>query len=65
MTRRFGVRPLAEADLEDAARWYDEERVGLAQRFLNDPIGPSRVPVHAAIGRLTGRIVAMPDLGSD
>jgi plasmid stabilization system protein ParE len=26
MTRRFVVRPLAEADLEDAARWYDEER---------------------------------------
>ena len=36
MTRRFIVRPLAEGDLEDAARWYDDERSGLADRFLND-----------------------------
>ena len=36
MTRRFIVRPLAEADLEDAARWYDDERAGLADRFLSD-----------------------------
>ena len=28
MTRRFIVRPLAEADLEDAARWYEDERAG-------------------------------------
>ena len=36
MTRRFIVRPLAEADLEDAARWYEDERAGLAERFLSD-----------------------------
>jgi plasmid stabilization system protein ParE len=36
MDRRFIVRPLAEADLEDAARWYDHERPGLAERFLSD-----------------------------
>ena len=36
MARRFIVRPLAEADLEDAARWYEEERAGLAARFLSD-----------------------------
>jgi toxin ParE1/3/4 len=36
MARRFIVRPLAEADLVDAARWYEEERLGLAQRFLDD-----------------------------
>ncbi|AMY09561.1 hypothetical protein LuPra_02780 [Luteitalea pratensis] len=36
MTRRFIVRPLAEGDLEDAARWYDDERSGLTYRFLND-----------------------------
>jgi plasmid stabilization system protein ParE len=36
MSRRFIVRPLAEADLETAARWYDEEQPGLAGRFLND-----------------------------
>jgi len=34
MPRRFIVRPLAEADLENAAGWYDEERPGLADRFL-------------------------------
>jgi hypothetical protein len=31
MLRRFIVRPLAEADLENAARWYDEEQPGLAE----------------------------------
>jgi|SRR5206468_11166286 len=36
MTRRFIVRPLAEADLEDAARWYEDERAGLAERFVSD-----------------------------
>ena len=36
MTRRFIVRPLAEADLEDAARWYEDERAGLSERFLSD-----------------------------
>ena len=36
MTRRFIVRPLAEADLEDAARWYNDERAGLAERFFTD-----------------------------
>ena len=36
MSRRFIVRPLAEADSENVARWYDEERPGLAERFLKD-----------------------------
>src|SRR5438034_3848025 len=36
MARRFIVRLIAEADLETAARWYDEERAGLAERFLSD-----------------------------
>ena len=36
MTRRFIVRPLAEADLEDAARWYEDHRAGLSERFLSD-----------------------------
>ena len=35
MPRRFIVRPLAEADLEHAARWYDEEQTGLGSRFLS------------------------------
>ena len=36
MPLRFIVRPLAEADLENAAGWYDEERPALADRFLSD-----------------------------
>jgi plasmid stabilization system protein ParE len=36
MSRRFIVRPLAEADLENAAGWYDEERPGLATRFFSE-----------------------------
>jgi plasmid stabilization system protein ParE len=36
MARGFIVRPLAEADLEQAARWYDEEQAGLGSRFLSD-----------------------------
>jgi hypothetical protein len=33
---RFIVRPLAEADLEDAAQWYADERAGLVETFLSD-----------------------------
>ena len=36
MDRRFIVRPLAEADLEQAANWYDEEQAGLGSRLLSD-----------------------------
>ena len=36
MPGRLIVRPLVEADLEDAARWYEDERAGLAERFLAD-----------------------------
>ena len=36
MSRGFIVRPRAEADLEDAACWYEDERAGLAERFFSD-----------------------------
>jgi hypothetical protein len=36
MARRLIVRPLAEADVDDAARWYEDERAGLAERFFSD-----------------------------
>ena len=36
MAGRLIVRPLAEADLEEASRWYDDDRPGLAERFLSD-----------------------------
>jgi plasmid stabilization system protein ParE len=48
MARRFIVRPLAEADLEQAARWYDEEQAGLGLRYLAD------------VDQVFGRIRAMP-----
>ena len=36
MDRRLVVRPLAEADIEEAARWYEGEQIGLGSRFLVD-----------------------------
>ena len=36
MARGFIVRPLAEADLEQTANWYNEEQEGLGSRFLSD-----------------------------
>jgi hypothetical protein len=41
MARRFMLRPRAEADLEDTARWYDDERFGLAERSSAMSIGRS------------------------
>jgi plasmid stabilization system protein ParE len=57
MTRRFTVRPLAEADLEDAARWYEHERVGLAERFLND--------VDRTFARIRERPLQFPTVSGD
>ena len=55
MNRRFIVRPLAEADLEDAARWYDDERAGLAERFVKDVdidvLSDNRTPTAIPDGR--------------
>jgi plasmid stabilization system protein ParE len=48
MARRFIVRLLAEADLEQAASWYEQERSGLGVRFLAD------------VDQVFGRIRAMP-----
>src|SRR5213592_3798708 len=35
MTRRWIVRPLAQADLDDAATWYESQQSGLGSRFLD------------------------------
>jgi plasmid stabilization system protein ParE len=48
MARRFVVRPLAEADLEQAVSWYEDERAGLGSRFLTD------------VDQVFARIRAMP-----
>lgn len=57
MSRRFIVRPLTEADLENAAQWYDEERPGLAQRFLKD--------VDRSFVRLRERPLQFPVVAGD
>jgi len=36
MSRRLIVRPLAEDDLANAAKWYENEQAGLAPRFLGE-----------------------------
>lgn len=35
MTRRWIVRSLAQADLDDAATWYEGQQSGLGSRFLD------------------------------
>jgi plasmid stabilization system protein ParE len=57
MARRFIVRPLAEADLEDAARWYEDERAGLAARFLDD--------VDRTFARILERPLQFPTVAGD
>lgn len=36
MTLEVRIRPEAEADLSDAAAWYEEQRPGLGHRFLDE-----------------------------
>jgi plasmid stabilization system protein ParE len=57
MVRPFIVRPLAEADIENAARWYDDERPGLAERFLSD--------VHRTFARIRERPLQFPSVSRD
>ena len=57
MTRRFIVRPLAEADLEHAARWYDDEQTGLGSRFLS--------AVDQVFGRIRERPQQFPVVSGD
>jgi plasmid stabilization system protein ParE len=57
MARRFVVRPLAEADLEDAARWYHDERAGLGERFISD--------VDRTLARIRERPLQFPAISSD
>src|SRR5216683_4793763 len=35
MTRRWIVRPLAQADLDDTVTWYEQQQSGLGSRFLD------------------------------
>ncbi len=36
MSLKVYLRTKAEADLEDAAEWYEKQREGLGQEFLDD-----------------------------
>lgn len=36
MTLQLRVRPEAEQDLEEAAIWYEQQRSGLGDEFLNE-----------------------------
>lgn len=36
------VRPEAERDIEDAAGWYEQQRLGLGQEFLDEVLGSLR-----------------------
>jgi plasmid stabilization system protein ParE len=56
MTRRFIIRPLAEADLEDGARWYEDERAGLAERFLSE--------VNRTFARIRERPLQFPEVSA-
>ncbi len=36
MTLKVHIRPEAQADLEEAAAWYERRRVGFGQEFLDE-----------------------------
>ncbi len=36
MSLKVHLRPEAEADIEDAATWYERQREGLGQNFFDD-----------------------------
>ncbi len=38
MTVEVRLRPEAEQDLTEAARWYEEQRPGLGQEFLDEAL---------------------------
>ncbi len=42
MTRQVRVRPEAEEDLEEAAAWYEQQRLGLGGEFLDEVLGTFR-----------------------
>ena len=39
MSFRVYIRPEAETDIEEAALWYEEQRQGLGQEFLDEVLG--------------------------
>jgi len=60
--RGWIVRPLAQADLDDAATWYEDQQSGLGSRFAS--LAPER---HIGIDRrgAAGGQVAGEKRGAD
>ena len=53
MTYRLEVRPEALSDIEDAARWYDEQRSGLGTEFTRAVVEAIDVlPNHPLVYRI-------------
>lgn len=62
MSLKVHLRPEAETDIEDAAKWYERQREGLGQDFLDDvliALGTiSENPnIHPVVHRQTRRVV--------
>ena len=57
MARRLIIRPLAEADIDSAAQWYESERQGLGARFVAD--------LHRTFTRLGERPLQFPAIADD
>ena len=60
MTAQIRLRPEAELDLAEAAKWYDEQRSGLGQEFFDEALvtlsAIADMPLmHAVIHRRTRR----------
>ena len=60
MTADIRLRPEAELDLAEAAKWYDEQRSGLGQEFYDEALvtlsAIADMPsMHAVIYRRTRR----------
>ena len=63
MRRRFIVRPLAEADLENAAQWYGEERARLVRLGRTPPFVDGQIAAIAHVHGLEIVTVNLEDFG--
>jgi plasmid stabilization system protein ParE len=60
MTLEIRLRPEAEQDLAEAAAWYEQQRPGLGQEFLDEALAAlstiSEMPfIYAVVHRATRR----------
>jgi plasmid stabilization system protein ParE len=57
MKRRTFVRPEAQTDIRDAARWYENREMGLGLRFLRE--------TRTSLEHITNNPVRFPIVGED